>query len=45
MLKRQNAKLVSLIIISGEEFVSITLERPAKKSTKNKTQFDLEVQM
>lgn len=43
MLERQNAELVSLINISGEEFVYIEQQQPEKKVAKTK-QFDLEVQ-
>lgn len=33
MLERQNAKLVSLINISGEEFVCIKQQQPEKESS------------
>ncbi len=45
MLERSNAQLVSLINTSGEEFVYIKQQQPETKSSKNKTQFDLEVQV
>lgn len=47
MLERQNAELVSLISISGEEFVYVKQQQPEKKSSKKKkkTQFDLDVQV
>lgn len=45
MLERQNAQLVSLTNISGGEFVHIKQQQPEKKSSKNQTQFDLEVQV
>lgn len=40
MLERQNVVLVSLINISGEEFVFIKQQQPERNS-KNKTQFNL----